>query len=32
MDKASKSKDGIPMFFPELASKAGETLTRSVGP
>ena len=28
MDKASKSKDGIPVFFPELASKADETLTK----
>lgn len=28
MDKASKSKDGIPVFLPELASKADETLTK----
>ena len=28
MDKASKSTNGIPVFFPELASKAVETLTK----
>ena len=27
MDKASETKDGIPVFFLELASKADETLT-----
>ena len=28
IDKASESKDGIPVFFPELASKVDETLTK----
>ena len=27
IDKASESKDGIPVFFSKLASKANETLT-----
>ena len=27
IDKASESKDGIPMFFSKLASKANKTLT-----
>ena len=27
IDKTSKSKDGIPVFFSKLASKVDETLT-----